>query len=73
MLLNRSQVELGNVVKKSLCGICKNTDTRTSGLGIICLVCLGCLSFIPTSFIASVLCTCISMYIYMWTQDYVAS
>ena len=35
-----------------------------SGLGVIhvCLVCLGCLSFLlPTSFIASVLCTCISM------------
>ena len=34
-----------------------------SGLGVICLVCLGCLSFLPTSFIASVLCTCISTYI----------
>ena len=32
-----------------------------SGLGVICLVCLGCLSFLPTSYIASVLCTCISM------------
>ena len=33
-----------------------------SGLGVICHVCLGCLSFLPTSYIASVLCTCISMY-----------
>ena len=32
------------------------------GLGVIRLVCLGCLSFLPTSNIASVLCTCISMY-----------
>ena len=32
-----------------------------SGLGVICLVCLGCLSFFPTSYIASVLWTCISM------------
>ena len=31
-----------------------------SGLGVICLVCLGCLSFLPTSNIAGVLCTCSS-------------
>ena len=31
-----------------------------SGLGAICLVSLGCL---PHSYIASVLCTCISMHI----------
>ena len=35
-----------------------------SGLGVICLVCLGCLSFLPTSYKASVLCTCISMYVH---------
>ena len=29
---------------------------------IMCIVCLGYLSFFPTSAIASVLCTCISMY-----------
>ena len=29
---------------------------------IMCIVCLGYLSFLPTSAIASVLCTCISMY-----------
>ena len=33
-----------------------------SGLGVICLVCVGCLSFLSTSYIASVLCTCISMH-----------
>ena len=32
---------------------------------IMCIVCLGYLSFFPTSAIASVLCTCISMYSYM--------
>ena len=32
-----------------------------SGLGVIYLVCLGYLSFLPTSHIASVLCTCISI------------
>ena len=30
---------------------------------IMCIVCLGYLSFFPTSAIASVLCTCISMYL----------
>ena len=34
---------------------------------IMCIVCLGYLSFLPTSAIASVLCTCISMYICTWT------
>ena len=28
-------------------------------------ICLGCLSFFPTSHIASVLCTCISIYMYI--------
>ena len=32
---------------------------------IMCIVCLGYLSFLPTSAIASVLCTCISMYMYI--------
>ena len=31
---------------------------------IMCIVCLGYLSFLPTSAIASVLCTCISMYMF---------
>ena len=29
----------------------------------MCIVCLGYLSYLPTSALASVLCTCISMYI----------
>ena len=33
-----------------------------SGLCALCHVCLGCLSLLPTSNIASVLWTCISMY-----------
>ena len=32
---------------------------------IMCIVCLGYLSFLPTSAIASVLCTCISMYVHV--------
>ena len=37
-----------------------------SGLGVICLVCL---SFLTTSYIASVLCTCISMYTFPSTSQ----
>ena len=31
---------------------------------VMCIACLGYLSFLPTSALASVLCTCISMYIH---------
>ena len=45
-----------------LSGLC--TVCLVSGLGVVCL---GCLSFLPTSYIASVLYTCISMYIHVNT------
>ena len=36
---------------------------------IMCIVCLGYLCFLPTSPIASVLCTCISMYVRLVNQQ----